>query len=255
MTVPALVAISHGTRSEEGRTAVRALAAAVADDLPGVLVRLGHVDVEQPDVRAALDGLPPGMPAVVVPLLLSAGYHVHVDCARAVRRTVGRQVGLAGALGPDVRLVDILEHRLRASVALTPETRVVLGAAGSSDARAVADCQSMGAALGARLGIPVSVGFLATVSPRLDDLVRGVREASAVPGPVGSDSPARVVVASYLLAPGTFQDLALAAGADAVAPPLVATAEPAPPTLVALVRSRYESAVEALCATGASDTV
>ena len=47
--------------------------------LPDVVVRLGHVDVQQPDVAASLDAIPEGTPVVIVPLLLSAGYHVRVD--------------------------------------------------------------------------------------------------------------------------------------------------------------------------------
>ena len=87
---PALVGISHGTSSPEGRRAVRALHDAVAEALAQQhpdgtpSVRLGHVDVEQPDVPVTLASLEPGEPAVVVPLLLSAGYHVYVDLTDSV---------------------------------------------------------------------------------------------------------------------------------------------------------------------------
>ncbi len=118
---PALVGISHGTSSRAGRAAVHrlheAVAAAMATRHPDAppSVRLGHVDVEQPDVPSTLASLGPGEPAVVVPLLLSAGYHVHVDLAEAVEQETGqtgRRVVLADALGPDDRLATVLLRRL-----------------------------------------------------------------------------------------------------------------------------------------------
>ena len=67
---PALLAISHGTSSPAGQAAVSALVVAVAARLPDTIVRLGHVDVQQPDVAASLDAIPADTPVVIVPLLL-----------------------------------------------------------------------------------------------------------------------------------------------------------------------------------------
>lgn len=226
---PALLAISHGTASPAGRSAVAALVDAVARRLPDVTVRLGHVDVQQPDVAASLDALPGDQPVVVVPLLLSAGYHVRTDL---VAQSAGRAgVAIAPALGPDPRLVDALVARL-APLAPAPEDAVVLAVAGSSDERANDDCREMGRMLGARLGREVTVGFLAAAQPRLDAAV-----ASAGAGGT------RVVVADYLLAPGYFHDLAVRqAGAAPVAPPLLGDDEPAA-SLVGLVVDRYRGAL------------
>ena len=98
------------------------------------------VDVQPPtvvDVVAELGGS--GRAAVVVPLLLSGGYHVHVDIAGAVAGSADAVA--ARPLGPDPRLVEVLRDRLGAAGAdrRDPATAVVLAAAGSSDPRSVAD--------------------------------------------------------------------------------------------------------------------
>ena len=224
MALPALIAISHGTSSADGQRAVTGLFDAVAQRLPGVASRLGHVDVQQPDVTASLasvDG-----PAVIVPLLLSAGYHVRVDLQREISER--DDVVIAGAMGPDPRLAQVLADRLGE---LEPGVRVVLAVAGSSDDRANEDCREIARQLAELLGRDVAVGFLAAAEPRLD---AAVAEAAA---------SAPVVVANYLLAPGYFHDLAvrMAAG-HRVADPLLLPDAPAPAALVDLVIDRYEGA-------------
>lgn len=237
---PALVAVSHGTSSPDGRLAVRglfdAVVAAVAQRYPDATpsTRLGHVDVEQPDVPTTLATLEPGEPAVVVPLLLSAGYHVHVDLAEAASDAAeaGRDVVIAGALGPDDRLVTVLRRRLDEAGATSGDP-VVLAVAGSSDGRAVVDCHDMAGRLAAASDGPVSIGFLSAAEPRLPDAVATSR---------AGHPRERIAVASYLLAPGYFQDLAVAAGGDVTSEPVLRHDDPAPAELVAIVLDRYEAA-------------
>ncbi|MCW3493066.1 sirohydrochlorin chelatase [Microbacterium sp. SSM24] len=240
MTTPALLAISHGTASPDGQAAVAALVAAVAARLPDVTVRLGHVDVQQPDVAASLDALPADQPVIVVPLLLSAGYHVRVDLKE---QTAGRAgVTIASALGPDPRLVDALLARL-APLEVTPHDAVVLAVAGSSDDRANEDCRRIGAMLGDRLGREVPVGFLAAADPRLGAAVATTREATARESAARESAAGRVVVADYLLAPGYFHDLAVRlADGSPVARPLLDDDEP-PASVVDIVLDRYRSAL------------
>ncbi|KQQ95037.1 cobalamin biosynthesis protein CbiX [Leifsonia sp. Leaf325] len=238
MSAPALLAVSHGTSSPEGQDAVARLVAAVGDALPGSAVAGGFVDVQQPDVPVSLSSLADGVPAVVVPLLLSAGYHVHVDLRREIASDQSRETVLAPALGPDDRLVAVLAQRLR-DVGLRPNDRIVLAAAGSSDARAVADCREMGRRLAAALGRPVNVGFLSAATPRLPDAVAMVRAVHPL---------SRVVVSTYLLAPGYFADLVGDAGADVVTAPLLIAGEAPPTELVDIVVDRYDSACRAALA-------
>jgi sirohydrochlorin ferrochelatase len=239
---PALVGISHGTSSPEGRRAVRGLHDAVAEALaqrhPDATpsVRLGHVDVEQPDVPATLASLDADEPAVVVPLLLSAGYHVYVDLTESVADETTRPVALAGALGPDDRLAALLLRRLE-EAGLQGGDRIVLAVAGSSDRRAVEDCRDQARRLAAASGREVGVGFLSAAEPRLADAVAAAR---------ADGTGARVVVANYLLAPGYFDDLARAAGADVTAQPLLVPAVPAPSELVDIVLDRYAASAAAV---------
>ncbi|MGZ0712344.1 sirohydrochlorin chelatase (plasmid) [Coraliomargarita sp. W4R53] len=223
MTHPALVAISHGTASAAGQAAVEALVAAVAAQLPDVTVLGGHVDVQQPDVAASLAAIPADQPIVIVPLLLSAGYHVRIDLKEQSAHR--GNVTIAPALGPDRRLIDALVARLPADAA----DAVVLAVAGSSDERANEDCRTIGRMLSERLEREVSVGFLAATEPRLGAAVTATRATGAK----------RIVVANYLLAPGYFHDLASRlSGGAALARPLLDDDAPAE-ALVDIVIDRY----------------
>ncbi|EWS99679.1 cobalamin biosynthesis protein CbiX [Intrasporangium oryzae NRRL B-24470] len=224
--LPVLVAASHGTASPEGQCAVAGLVEAVARRRPDVEVRAAFVDVQQPDPAAVLEELD-GRPARLVPLLLSAGYHVFVDLTEAARAVPGTTV--AGALGPDPRLAELLRGRLERA-GLRPDDVVVLAAAGSSQASAVDDCRRIAAELARLIGRPVTAGFLSAAEPRLDDAVAAARVEGR-----------RVVVATYLLAPGFFADLAARAGADVVTEPLLLSDEPAAGALVDIVVDRYLS--------------
>ena len=231
-SAPALVGIAHGTSSPAGQAAVAALMRAVAETDPELTVTLGFVDVQHPDAPETLAALPDGVPAIVVPLLLSAGYHVHVDLTEAVHAVADRDVLLAGALGPDDRLVELLRHRLD-QAGLAPDDVLVLAVAGSSDARAVADCRVVAARLAAASGHDVTLGFLSAAEPRLAEAVAAARAGN--PGK-------RIVVSSYLLAPGYFQDLVRGAGATVVTAPLLVQGAAVPPQLVDVVVDRYRSA-------------
>ncbi len=249
--LPSVGLISHGTSSPTGQVLIEVLAAEVATDLRirGLAgeVMLGHVDVQSPDVDEVIARLPDDRPVVLVPLLLSPGYHVHVDLAEAVGRAegAGRDVRLAPTLGPEPRLAEVLANRLPP---LRVSDQVILAAAGSSDERANESCREMGRLLAAELERPVEVGFLAGAGVPLKDLVEESRSRGARP-----------VLANYLLAPGFFDDLARklvegggvsggvrsgAAGSGPVgvlAPPLLtdgSSAAAVPPRLVDLVRDR-----------------
>ena len=196
--------VAHGTRSAAGQRQIRALADAVSRRRPDLDVRLSYVDVQHPRIAEAIT---PG--SVVVPLLLSTGYHVRVDIAHAA---AGNAV-VAPPLGPDPALTDSLRRRLPACDA------VVLAAAGSSDPAWRADIDTIAAQLGAH------VAYVSGSRRRVPDVVAELRRAGA----------RRVAVAAYLLADGLFFRSLHHAGADAVTAPLCHE-----PAVADLVVTRYE---------------
>jgi sirohydrochlorin ferrochelatase len=226
---PVLVACSHGTDDPLGRGVVAGILDGMRGLRPGLDVRPAFVDVQEPAVgRVVAEVAAEGREAVVVPLLLSAGYHVHVDVAAAV---AGRPAAAAGALGPDVRLVACLVDRLR-DAGTGPGDAVVLAAAGSSDLRAMRAVEVMLEGLRqAWPHGPVSVAFGSAASPRVPEAVAGARAGGA----------ARVVVSTYLLAPGWFHDRLADAGADAVTAPLAPDIR-----VLDVALDRYDAAVGVL---------
>ena len=220
---PGLVAVSHGTSSAAGQAAVAGLVAAVRRRLPDVAVSEAFVDVQEPAPEVVLDSS--AGPAVVVPLLLAPGFHVHVDIARCV---YDRDAVATNVLGPADVITAILLDRLRAA-GLQSADAVVLGVAGSSDVRARRSVDRAAARLAMRLGREVRVGHLGGTGRRVSDVVAEARASGR-----------RVVIATYLLAPGHFADLLLSSDADAVTAPLL-DAGPPDPRLVQLVVDRYES--------------
>jgi sirohydrochlorin ferrochelatase len=226
-----LVACAHGTRNPTGRRLIAELALAARALRPGLTTTAAFVDVQPPTVAAVVAGLhAAGRPAVVVPLLLSGGYHVHVDIARAVEGAAGAVA--ARPLGPDPRLAEVLADRLRAAGADPgdPRTAVVLAAAGSSDPRSVADVEDTAGLLQRTWAGPVTTGYGSAAQPPVATAVAAARREGAE----------RVVVAAYLLAPGHFHDKLAGAGADAVTAPLLPDER-----IAAVLLDRYDAAVSA----------
>ncbi len=234
---PSLVAIAHGSRDPRaGATIAELLAAArtrsAARGLAGLEARgafLGHAPPAPLQVLTALAGDPGGQRDVVVlPLLLTAAYHSGTDIpgvlAEATAGLPGLGISYGEPLGPHPGLVRALERRL-AEAGQDPGrdrsgTAVVLASAGSSQPPARAAIAAMASGWQADRGwLAVRPAYASAASPTpaeaVADLVRGGAE--------------RVVVASYLLAPGLFadriRDSSLAAGAAAVSAPLGAAPE------------------------------
>lgn len=235
--VPALVAVAHGTRDPAGPAVLTELLDGVRELLPDVEVRVAYVDVIEPmlaDVLAGLAGR-----AVVVPMFLASGYHVRVDVPEAVHSTDTPAL-VTPALGPDDAVVAAVAARLREACQLRgagprgetsplPDA-VVLAAAGSSDAGALAEVDAAARKLAARLDRDVTPAYVTTAEPTVSDAVTALRAAGH----------ATVGVASYLLAPGLFQRRLAEAGADVVAAPIGPHER-----VIALVAERYRRAAAA----------
>ncbi|MET0701943.1 MAG: sirohydrochlorin chelatase [Mycobacterium sp.] len=198
--------VAHGTRKPQGVAMIGDLA-----DRVGALLRcriqVAFVDVLGPtpaEVLRTLSG-----PAVLVPAFLASGYHVRVDIPTHVADSGHDAVTVTAALGPSPQIVRVLTDRLIES-GWRPDDSVILAAAGTSDVGAQRDLRVTATLLSAAIGSRVELAYAATNEPRVVDAVGALRAGGA----------RRVVVASYLLADGLFQDRMLASGADVVTAPL-----------------------------------
>ncbi|HKU04037.1 MAG TPA: CbiX/SirB N-terminal domain-containing protein [Arthrobacter sp.] len=248
MNSPIMIACAHGTSNSQGAAEVNALRAAIAELRPGLDVREAYVDVQQPDLVDVVAGLPAGKAAVVVPLLLSVGYHVKVDIARAVKSRPGSAA--AAPLGPDPRLAALLDQRLR-EAGTTDNDVVVLAAAGSSNPNAAVSVEELLGQLRQLRSNRMVAAYGASAQPSVPDAVAMLREELAGGAGAGESAGAvdvggRVVVASYLLAPGFFHDQLGKAGADVVTEPLLPSR-----VLAEIALDRYDAAVVAMDGTPA----
>ncbi|MET0896377.1 MAG: sirohydrochlorin chelatase [Mycobacterium sp.] len=201
------ILVAHGTRKASGVAMIGELADRVGA-LLGQPVRVAFVDVVGPTPSEVLRTLD-DRPAVLVPAFLSSGYHVRKDIPEHVAASGHPDVTVTQALGPCPHMVRVMSDRLVES-GWRPGDSVIMAAAGTSDRHAQRDLRVTATLLSAAIGTRVELAYAATGEPRVADAVATVRERGAH----------RVVVASYLLADGLFQDRLRASGADVVTEPL-----------------------------------
>ncbi len=219
-----LVLVAHGTRKQSGVAMVGDLAQRVSATL-GQTVHVSFVDVLGPTPSEVLAGTPGG-PVILVPAFLSRGYHVTADIPAHVEASGHLDVTVTEALGPGPQLVRVLTDRLVESGWRQGDS-VILAAAGTSDPNAQRDLHTMATGLSAITSSRVELAFAATGPPRVDEAVASLRRRGA----------RRVVVASYLLSEGLFQDRLRDSGADVVTEPLGTH-----PGLVRLIANRFRRA-------------
>lgn len=192
---PALVVVAHGSRDPRALSTVSALLDRVRALRPDVPVHLGHIELNAPllpDTLAALGDTE----AVLVPLLLSRGYHVKQDIPEMAAASRAR-THLAAPLGPHPLLVDALQARLtEAGWGGTPRrtSAVVLAAAGSRDPDAKTDTARTAHLLAARLGVPVVPAYASAATPTVETAVRTLLARGR----------RHIALASYFTAPGRF---------------------------------------------------
>ena len=93
------MAVAHGTRDPAGPEVIADLLDDVRRRLPDVDVITSWVELGAPGLHEVMAGM--GRPAVVVPLLLSTGYHVTTDVPAAAALS-GSPVHVAAPLGRTV---------------------------------------------------------------------------------------------------------------------------------------------------------
>jgi sirohydrochlorin ferrochelatase len=240
---PTLVAVAHGSRDPNALRTVTALLDRVRGLRPGLDVRLGHIELNEPLLTDTLDALAADgtREAVLVPLLLGRGHHVKVDMPEALAGVPELRAAVAPPLGPDPLLAEVLHARL-AEAGWTDGAggdaggeAVVLAAAGSRDPESAADTARTAALLSARLGgVPVVPAYASAAAPTVPDAVAALRARGLH----------RIAVASYFTAPGRF-----AAQCAGAAPWTASAPLGAHPAMARLVLARHAAGAAALAAT------
>lgn len=228
MTTISLVATSHGTDSVDSQIAITALVDAVREAAPHLQVREAFVDVQVPRVDTVADQVE-GL-AVIVPLLLTPGFHVRVDIRDAAERP---WIVAAEPLGADDRLTAVMLRRL-AQAGATRDDVVVLGAAGSTDAGALRSIEEAARRLSQAWGAPIAVGHVGGSGTPMAEVLDAVRRRGR-----------RTVGVSYMVGPGFFHDRLARSGVDVVTRPLL-QGTAVDPDLVSLVLDRFAEAAELL---------
>ena len=223
MSAP-LILCSHGTAHINGRAAITGLVQAVRREAHHREVFSAYVDVQEPSIDNAVRATSGNR--IIVPLLLSSGYHVNVDIARAAG--LDPAVAAVPPLGPDWILAEVGVRRLFEAGA-RPDDSIVLGWAGSADPQALKDISKAARLLSAVWGGRVHVGSIGGGDTPIAEAVDIARAYGK-----------RVVVSTYLLAPGNFDDRLQACGADIITSPLLDGGTP-DPRLVSLVLARSRS--------------
>lgn len=195
MTSRRVVLAAHGSGDPRYPTVIGAIAAAVRRELlrrdpreiPDVVV--GYLDHCAPRLG---DVVEPG--DVVVPLMLSVGYHSAID----IPEVAGPSCVVTPPLGPDPRLARACAERLLAAGWDRADPRhLVLAAAGSSDPQARHDVAAVAGWLADEVGRQVVPAYLSATHPRVEELASGAG-----------------ALVTYLIAPGRFADRAATAGSD-----------------------------------------
>ncbi|SOE75441.1 Sirohydrochlorin ferrochelatase [Streptomyces sp. OV198] len=234
---PPLVLVAHGSRDPRALSTVRTLIERVRQLRPHLSVHLGHIELNEPllaDTLASLDAEDGADGAVLVPLLLSRGYHVKRDIPEAAAAVPGLRARIAAPLGPHPLLVETLYARLVEAgwrTGMSDADRraggVVLAAAGSRDPESITDTRRTAQLLAERLGVPVVPAY-ASAAPTVAAAVRAL----------AARGRHRIAVASYFTAPGRFATECAAAAPWIAAAPLGSHA-----AMARLILHRYDQTV------------
>jgi sirohydrochlorin ferrochelatase len=242
-----LVAVAHGSADPRAAAAIGDLMAIAAERAAerarergriSPVLRTAYLSHAAPSLPQVLGSIEPDADVTVLPLLLTAAYHSKTDIPRVLAggRAPRPRISYGAPLGPHPLLLRALERRLAeadpAALEAPERTGVVLAAAGSSDPEGNAAIARLAARWQARTGwFAVRPAYASAADPTPTAAVAGLLRAGA----------SRVLVASYLLAPGLFADriaqAGMAASAAAVSPVLGAS-----PEVADVLLDRYEEA-------------
>ncbi|MFH8349139.1 sirohydrochlorin chelatase [Streptomyces sp. NPDC018045] len=203
---PVLIVAAHGSREARAQRETHQLLARVRALRPTLRVASAYFDIHRPTVDEAVTTLR-GTPAIVVPLLLGAGFHFTVDLP-----TVLGPARAAEPLSPHPLLTEALTYRLREAESRAGFTAdaVILAAAGSrrpgGNDRCYATARHLGAVLRdrRRAVVPVRPALLCAGSGAGHGEARSLARTAA---DLRGEGRTRIAVLPYLMATGRFSDL------------------------------------------------
>ncbi|MCL3818902.1 sirohydrochlorin chelatase [Aeromicrobium wangtongii] len=219
-----VILCAHGSEAPRGRSAFAGLVNAVRREARDLDIVDAFVDVQEPRIAQVVAETVG--PRAVVPLMLAYDRPVGVDIVQASH--LDPAVSVTAPLGPDWVLAEVGVRRLFEAGARSDDT-IVLAADVATDDRAVEDVSKAARLLSAVWGGRVHVGTLGGPDTHLADAVDVARAYGR-----------RVVVSSYVLAPGAVHDQMVASGADVVTAPML-DGGPPDPRLVSLVVWRAQA--------------
>ena len=237
MTAPALIALAHGSRDPRSAATINALTEQVSCMRPDLRIATAFLDHNDPGLDEVVDRLVAEghSEIVVVPLLLTEAFHAKVDVPAAAERASARradvQIKVTSVLGIESALFKVLDQRLREALSknrVRELDALVLAGAGSTDPLANAAISRAARAWGNHHKLPTIAAFASSVPPAAGEAVRAHR----------ADGRRHIAVGMLFLAPGRLPDrvseLAMEAGAVAVAEPLGVDSE-----IARIILARY----------------
>ena len=228
MSAPALIALARGSRDKRATATVTDLVAEIRAQRPGLTVEAAFVDQAKPAVDAVIDRLVARGhdEIVVVPVVLTDTFLNTTDLPAALAAASERHPRVkfqaTPVLGLEQRFLQVVDERMRQALRQAHARELdalVLASVGSTDGLVNQSIARLARLWGAHHKLPVVAAYAAATPPATGDAVRALR----------AEGRRHIAVGSFFLSPSQLTDgaaeLALEAGAIAVAAPLGAHAE------------------------------
>jgi len=115
-----IIILGHGSRREDANDEIREIAIKLMEQNPGKKYVAAFFEFGKPSLVDAIEGLINEMQVekvIIMPMFLTVGNHIHRDIPN---RILSFQTGypnvkfaIAGHLGPDFRIVEIVKDRIK----------------------------------------------------------------------------------------------------------------------------------------------